>query len=351
MKPQLVHEAEIHRQHVRLRIPIAVEIDGTRYSVDDWSMGGFGVASPITSRRDGERFATRLIFPFEDFELTLRLEAQMIYVLPDLPRFGAKFVALSQGQINLFRYVVDSYLSGEIVSGGDILSVVGSEQAAEARVQRLFSALNEEDSLGRRVRRYVGMGLMAVAGIGLTGLIVAGLYQRLLVVSTDRAVIEAPLYRLAAPAAGVVEAGNTGLMRRGDTAARLVAGNNPPIPVPSPCECVLAEWVIPPGATAQAGQTLATLVAADQPLTVRAEVPLADARKLRIGQIAEVSVPGHAEPVRAQIERIDFRLGGRRPGEPAQLGPAETVSVPVIVRPDRPFDFDTLGYAVSVTFL
>ena len=65
MKPQIVHEAEVHRQHVRLRIPIAVEIDGTRYSVDDWSMGGFGVASPITSRRDGERFTSRLIFPFD----------------------------------------------------------------------------------------------------------------------------------------------------------------------------------------------------------------------------------------------------------------------------------------------
>ena len=33
---------------------------------------------------------------------------------------------------------------------------------------------------------------MALAGIGLTGLIVAGLYQRYLVVTTDRAVIEAP---------------------------------------------------------------------------------------------------------------------------------------------------------------
>ena len=48
MKPQIVHEAEIHRQHVRLRIPIAVEIDGTRFGVDDWSMGGLGVAGPIT---------------------------------------------------------------------------------------------------------------------------------------------------------------------------------------------------------------------------------------------------------------------------------------------------------------
>ncbi|MGD9508760.1 MAG: HlyD family efflux transporter periplasmic adaptor subunit [Geminicoccaceae bacterium] len=351
MKPQIVHEAEVHRQHVRLRIPIAVEIDGTRYSVDDWSMGGLGVASPITSRREGERFAVRLIFPFEDFELTLRLDALMVYVLPDLPRFGCRFLDLSQGQINLFRFVVDSYLSGEIVSGGDILSVVGSEQAAEARVQRLFAAVNEEDSLGRRIRRLVGVGLMAVAGIGLTGLIVAGLYQRLLVVSTDRAVIEAPVYRLAAPTAGVVEAGNAGLLRRGDPAARLVTAGSPPVPVPSPCECVLAEWVIPPGSTAQPGQTLATLVAADQPLTVRALVPLADARKLRVGQIAEVTVPGVPEAVRGQIERIDFRLTGRRPGEPPQLAPADQVSVPVIVRPDRPFEFDTLGYAVSVTFL
>ena len=67
MKPQIVHEAEIHRQHVRLRIPIGVEIDGTRFGVDDWSMGGLGVASPISSRQPGERFAVRLIFPFEDF--------------------------------------------------------------------------------------------------------------------------------------------------------------------------------------------------------------------------------------------------------------------------------------------
>ena len=67
MKPQIVHEAEIHRQYVRLRIPIAVEIDGTRYSVDDWSMGGFGVAGPITSRRDGERFAVRADLPVRGF--------------------------------------------------------------------------------------------------------------------------------------------------------------------------------------------------------------------------------------------------------------------------------------------
>jgi mannuronan synthase len=351
MKPQIVHEAEIHRQHVRLRIPIAVEIDGTRFGVDDWSMGGFGVAGPVSSRQPGERFPVRVISPFEDFELTLRLDVQMIYVLPDLPRFGARFIDLSQGQLSLFRYIVDAYLSGEIVSGGDILSVVGNDQAGEARVQKLFSTLNEQDDWGRRARRYVGIGLMTLAGMGLTGLIVAGLYQRFLVVSTDLAVIEAPVRRITAPAAGVVEAGKGGLLRTGDIVARLVGVDRSVIPVPSPCECVLGEWLAQPGRPVQAGDGLVVLVAADQPLTVRAEVPLDAARRLRVGQVAEITVPGKPEAYRGQIERIDFRLQGARPGEPPQLANAGRTGVPVIVRPDKPLDFENLGYAVSVSFL
>ncbi len=351
MKPQIVHEAEIHRQHVRLRIPIVIEIDGTRFGVDDWSMGGFGVAGPITSRQPGERLSSRLIFPFEDFELTLRLEIQMVYILPELPRFGGRFLALSQGQLSLFRFIVDAYLSGELISGGDILAVVGRDQMGEARVQKLFDALNQQESLGRRARRYVGIALFALAGLGLTALIVAGAYQRYLVVTTDRAVIEAPLYRLAATAAGTVEAGASGLLRPGDAAARLRGTNSNTVVLPSPCECILDQWLVAPGQSARAGDVVATLVAADQPLTVRALVPLDAARRLRIGQIAEVTVPGKAEPYRGQIERIDFRLHSQQPGEPLDLTDVRQQGVPVIIRPDRPLEFENLGYVVSVSFL
>ena len=43
MRPQIVHETEVHRRHVRLKIPIQVEIDGIRHQVDDWSLGGLAV--------------------------------------------------------------------------------------------------------------------------------------------------------------------------------------------------------------------------------------------------------------------------------------------------------------------
>ncbi len=351
MKPQLVHEAEIHRQYVRLRIPIVLEIDGTQYMVDDWSVGGFGVAGPLDSRQPGERFAVRLIFPFEDFELSLRLDAQMVYVLPELPRFGGKFLSLSQGQLSLFRFIVDAYLSGELVSGGDILSVVGRDNVGEARVQNLFHALNEREGWGRRLRRYVGMGLLALVGAGLTALIVAGIYQRYLVVTTDQAVIEAPLYRVTAASTGTVEVGVDGLLKRGDAVARLRAADNSVVPLVSPCACVLDEWLVPPGKVAHPGEIVATLVAADQPLTVRAQVPLDSARRLQVGGTVEITVPGKPEPYRGQIERINFKLRGGQAGEAPRLADVGRQGVTVVIRPDRPFDFDDLGFAVRVTFL
>ena len=349
MKPQIVHEAEIHRQHVRLRIPIGVDIDGVRYTVDDWSIGGFGVESPIAGRQPGDRFPARLLFPFEDFELTLRLEAQLIYVLAEPPRFGGRFVDLSQGQLGLFRYIVDAYLSGEIVSGGDILSVVGGDEAGDARVQKLFTALNEQTGRAGKARRYLGMSVFALAVAGLAGLVLFGVYQRFILISTDRAVIEAPTFRVIATATGIVEPGNPGLLRRGDMVARLI-GATASVELASPCECVLDEWLAEPGTTVERGDAVAKLVAADQPLTIRAEVPFTTARRLAVGESVAVTVPGKASNYDGRIESIDFRLAAPRPGEAPDLSDPARMDATVIIRTDRPLDFGNLGYPVTVRF-
>ena len=161
MQPQVVHEAEVHRQHVRLKIPINVEIDGSAFTVDDWSMGGFGIFSEMTSRQPGERFPVKLIFPFEDFEVTLRLDCQMVYILEESTRFGCRFLGLSQGQLALFRYLVDAYLSGEIVSGGDILAIAGRENSAAVRERGLpYNPYAEAEGVGRRVKQIAGYTLV-----------------------------------------------------------------------------------------------------------------------------------------------------------------------------------------------
>ncbi|MEZ5826652.1 MAG: alginate biosynthesis protein Alg44 [Geminicoccaceae bacterium] len=343
MQPQVVHEAEVHRQHVRLKIPINVEIDGSRFTVDDWSMGGFGIMSEMSSRQPGENFPARLVFPFEDFEVSLRLDCQMIYILEDSTRFGCRFLSMSRGQLSLFRYLVDAYLSGEMVSGGDILHIAGRDNTAEAREKPLsFTPYAEEETLGRRVRRFLGWAALLVLGGGLVAAVVTGVQDRFLTVRAESATIHAPMTRLRAPQAGILRPIDTPpLLEPGMAIARLETAEGPSVFLESPCACVMLEWKAVPGGFVAQGEDVVVLASADTPLVVRARVAFGDALNMQEGDLARVTIPGRPGTMSGQIQAIDFKpdpgAGGNR---------ATTVTV----RPDEPFDFTDLGSIVSVEF-
>ncbi|HMR31019.1 MAG TPA: PilZ domain-containing protein [Geminicoccaceae bacterium] len=352
MQLQIVHEAEVHRQHVRLKIPIVVEIDGTRFNIEDWSMGGFGIESEMSSRQPGERFPVRMIFPFEDFEVSLRLDCQMVYIVEDNSRFGCRFLGLSQGQLALFRYLIDAYLSGEIVSGGDILAIAGRDNSAEARINPLsFNPYSEEEAAGRRAKRLVGFGLLGLAGLALLGLTALGFKDRFLTPVAESAVIEAPIFRVRATANGILDGREiVDLLRRGDQIGSISTDTGQTARIESPCECAFIEWLALPGQYVQAGEPVAALVAADRPLMARAQVDLAVAERLQLGDVAEIIIAGRGESLFGQIERIDVKP------RLAQLDPAQ-VQTPVaarlaqvIIRPDKPFSFEDLGSLARVRF-
>lgn len=350
MQAQIVHEAEVHRQHVRLKIPITIEIDGTRYSVDDWSMGGFGVSEEITSRQAGERFPVRLLFPFEDFEVALRAECQLVYVVESARRFGCRFVSLTRGQAALFRYLIDAYLSGEIVSGDDVLAVAGRGDGAESRAALLASPY-EEPGLGSRLRRVLGYALGALAAVALAGLIWLGIEGRFLRVEAQNAIIEAPSYRLRVPISGLVDPAEIeGILQPGGVVATVRSPDGSSATLTSPCECDLRDWLVLPGQYAAVGEAVAVLVAVDQPLTVQASVPFDQAERLRTGDVVEIVVPGLEEAMRGQIDRIDFRASAADLAARSEDA-ALPLSVRVVIRPDRPFDYDLLGTLVRIRFI
>ena len=351
MQPQVVHETEVHRQHIRLKIPISVEIDGTAFTVDDWSMGGFGIMSEMTSRQPGERFPVKLLFPFEDFDVTLRLDCQMVYILEDNTRFGCRFLGLSQGQLALFRYLVDAYLSGEIVSGGDILAIAGRDNTATVRERSAgFNPYAEEETTGRRVRRIVGYAALALAGIGLIALVGFGFQERFVTVRAESAVIHTPMYRLRAPAPGIMSPLNMpNLLAPGTPVARIETSDGRFLRIESPCDCVHFEWLVAPGQFAEQGEEIALLVAADQPLLVRAQVDFEQATRLSPGDLAVIDVPGRSGQMRGQVERVDFSPSLRRIDGPVGLEPTRRSAL-VVIRPDQPFEFEDLGSMVAVRF-
>ena len=344
MASNISHHNEIHRQHIRLRIPITVEIEGTQYYADDWSIGGFGVQGRIPPHQPGDRFPVRLMFPFEDFEIVLTVDCELVYVTPDGERFGCRFLGLTAGQTELFRYMVEAYLSGELVSAGDVLMAVN--RRAGGQLRPLWP--EEEAGFGHRLRRWLGHGLLLFAAFALLFIIYVGVREKYLVVHTSDAVVWVPTLDLRSPLAGRVEAmPRKPIFQPGDAVARVVANDGSEALLESPCECVVLEWAAVPGSYVQTGEPLLTLAAADRPLVIRARLPLERARWLEVGQRAEVWVPGEREPILAQIERIDFKPERAMLGNEV-LEPKSALKALVYLRPDRPLDFDLPGSLVEV---
>jgi alginate biosynthesis protein Alg44 len=353
MQPQIVHEAEVHRQHVRLKIPIQVEIDGVRYTVDDWSVGGFGVESIMTSRQPGEHFPVRLIFPFEDFDMSMRFDARMVYVDQAHGRFGCAFLSLSRDQAAVFRYLVDAYLSGEVVSAGDILQVRGRDNSAAARAQPVYTALTEGQTAASPLWRYAPYAGFALAGVLLLAVIGFGIKERYFTIAAESAVVEAPVIQIRAPIAGrfvsALEAGEPVTVNSLLGTVRGLDGTF--LSLESPCNCVVLEQVAYSGQHYQLGDPLVALIEADRPLLIRAQLPLAEVERLEIGDRAEIRFPGRDGASYGQIEQINLRPRLEVLRNPDNELPISRRLAQVLIRPDEPLQLQDFGSLVAVRFL
>ena len=149
MQPQIVHESEVHRQHVRLKIPIQAEIDGIRYQVDDWSIGGFGVESVMTSRQPGERFPVRLIFHVRGVRHDHALRGAHGLRRPGSRPLRLRLprpVAASRWRSSAIWSTPIS--SGEVVSAGDILQVRARDNTAPGAPAGGLRPLRRERAAG-----------------------------------------------------------------------------------------------------------------------------------------------------------------------------------------------------------
>lgn len=353
MQPQVVHEAEVHRQHVRLKIPIQVEIDGVRYQVDDWSMGGFGVESVMTSRQPAEKFSARLFFPFEDFDMSMRFDARMVYADQEHGRFGCAFASISQDQSALFRYLVDAYLSGEVVSAGDILQVRSRGSSAITRQQRVEDLFPQEQTMSASVKRYGVYAGFGLAGLALLAFVLLGIKERYFTIQATNAFVEAPVVQIRAPIAGrLISALRPGEpLVVGSLLGTLYGADGVSVSLESPCDCSVLQDIGRNGQQYQLGDPLVTLIKTDQPPMIRVQLPLEDVERLQVGDRAEVHFPGRSELLFGQIERIDLKPHLAALDRDSDDLPISRRLAQVLIRPDERLDSQDFGSLVSVRFL
>ena len=134
----VVHEAEVQRQYVRVRVPAYVTINGHPVECFDWSVAGMGVH--ITHELEpGTRVSGNMEFDFDGFKMEIDFHAEVRHVSEanvegrSVTRAGLEFVDLSSRSQTLLRYVSSAYITGEAVTAGDLIHLVQRDNSSRPR--------------------------------------------------------------------------------------------------------------------------------------------------------------------------------------------------------------------------
>ncbi|MEZ0169729.1 PilZ domain-containing protein [Microvirga sp. TS319] len=201
----ITHEAEVQRQHPRYRLPMRCLHNGVPVPVIDLSVGGIGVKLGALDVKSGHIVDLVLAFPFDGYELTLPMRAEVRYASKEHGRVGMRFVDVSPRQSNLLRFVLNAYLSGEVVDAGDVLDVVARRNEGKTRdVPQRQQPAGLIASAAQFGRSMAGYGLIIAATVLLIGFIGTGIFQRLYIIPAQSAMITADLVTVPSPSSGQV---------------------------------------------------------------------------------------------------------------------------------------------------
>lgn len=169
--PQFVHESEAQRQYARVRMPakLFVKLDGTtvKFPIEDMSAGGFGIKLGNEGLRRGQVYNGRLVFRIDGFDLAVDVEFVPRNFTGNDGRCGCEFQNLGANEVSVLRYLITSFLSGELVSAGDVLNTLSRENFTKSRKGKGSQALGFFASARAMVvsLMMLTVGLIAVAFI------------------------------------------------------------------------------------------------------------------------------------------------------------------------------------------
>jgi mannuronan synthase len=224
-------------EHVSVKLPIKAVTDSKAYLVPEWSASGFRIAGSDTDLGSGTVLPFKLLFPFDAFDLIIRVKAKVTRTNPSAKTSDLAFLGLTKRQNELLQYISDAYLSEELVSSGDLIEVVArTPKAAE------MPKAAEPKSGPQRTRRAFGKVMASLAlgalALGLTAYLASSAYQRVFVISAVSALVTVESSQVSSPAAGIatIVAKNVSL-KVGDPIAEVTTLSGEIIKIASPCNC------------------------------------------------------------------------------------------------------------------
>jgi len=297
---QIVHEAEITRQHARYKIPATIEIEGKRYKVYDWSVSGVGIIGLPKEIYEKKHVTAKMIFRFDDFETVIdNLQLEFVNVRPDGVT-GARFTELTPQQIAILNQIISAYLAGDIITEDDIIHAVTRANFIEKKEQK--TKIDKKKSIAVLVVLWSFI-------LGLILFILYVMYQRIYLVKSENAYFDANMTIIRAPSPSYIEFAQP--FKKGDKItigeqlafSHLIYGGVREIK--SPLEGTIYNVYINNGDFRNVGEPIFAVLNKNYEIYIVANVLHKDLVKLKLGDIARVELP-NGDRFYARLVKTEF---------------------------------------------
>ncbi len=342
--PQMVHEAEAQRQHIRINLPASIHISGTNYPLSDWSVGGISILPANgqlpSGMSEGSQIDGVLQFQFDGFALSVPAVLEVGFVSHD--KLGCKFNTMDRNQRSVMQYLVTAYTSGELVNAGDLLDVVARNNMTKPRnVPDPYAGLTSAEIAKQKMVKMLKTGAVALISALLVAYVLSSVYERLYIVKASSAQVAAQMLTVDSPAGGKIYYAPIlpdMKVRKGQPLLSVSTTTGANFTVDSPCDCIVKKRLLDNNRLARKGEPALELVRPDARAFVEAYIPHKEAVKLSVQQQVMMALPGHGDYLRGTISIIQAGkgMGGNsliriEPNEPL---PAEYIDDPVEIRID-----------------
>ena len=359
----VVHEAEAQRQYARLKLPARIcyrtpQGQELEAPVLDLSVGGFGFEPGNALLAEGQHYRGKLMFEIEGIGFVMEVQFQ-VRSLNGSKRAGCEFHNLKPREISALRYLISSFLSGDLINVGDLINTLQRENFTKSRK-------GKDDNQVSFFQRTKALGLtlgIFLIGVSACTYILYQLYDVYFITHADSAQVAVPGQQVSMPREGSVQS----LVKVGDVVAKgapvgtfssnmmdvlkgilptedltpdnlqRLFGKTFQGSLTSPCDCRVVAQLVGDGQVAGKGQPVFHMAPVDSVATVEARFPYRAFDELQPGTNVSFTIAGEKTERMGHIDTLALQEGGlasdiRVMIQPEQPLPTELAKRPVDVR-------------------
>ena len=208
MAVKIKRERPDQRRHHRVTAPLLVEYGGHRIRAADWSLGGLRITGfPGALPAVGSALDLVLTLPFQGFDVTFGVKAEVVRIDPDASMFAARYTVLGERERDLMQHFIEELVRGSMSDVEDTIQRIDVPVTPASLQPDVAPATAAARLPVRRmpVKTIAVSAFYLVAGIAIFTYAAMLAYANLFRIEVQTAVISAPTETIVAQADGSVD--------------------------------------------------------------------------------------------------------------------------------------------------